>query len=61
VAAQVTVSKDTKLSRRDLLITWGNERPSSFKTIVWGARILHDKNYHFAFANDVDANDDEKN
>jgi predicted flavoprotein YhiN len=63
VAAQVTV-KDTKLSRRDLLIThWEMSGPAVLKLSAWGARILHDT-ISLAFSNwlnDVDANDARKN
>lgn len=41
--------KDTKLeSAGPLLIThWGMSGPAILKLSAWGARILHEKNYHF--------------
>ena len=67
VAAQVTVKvKDTKLSSKGpLLIThWGMSGPAVLKLSAWGARILHDKNYHFTifvnWLNDVETSEAEK-
>lgn len=47
--AKVTV-KNTKLTASGpLLIThWGMSGPGILRLSAWGARILHEKNYHFA-------------
>jgi predicted Rossmann fold flavoprotein len=67
VAALATVRvKDTKLSATGpLLIThWGMSGPGILKLSAWGARILHDKNYHFTiyvnWLNDIETEDAEK-
>ena len=67
VAAQVSVKvKDTKLtSTGPLLIThWGMSGPAILKLSAWGARILHDKNYHFTifvnWLNDIETSEAEK-
>lgn len=67
VSALATVKvKDTKLTATGpLLIThWGMSGPAILKLSAWGARILHDKNYHFTIVvnwlNDADTADIEK-